>query len=99
MRARDGEAVGLYRTTLSAIANAEAVPIDVAPRAGAVETSALGIGAADGPRRELTEAMIRGVVESEIAERRAAAAVPGVPAATREQLMQGVSLLAELLVE
>lgn len=99
MRARDREAVGLYRTTLSAIANAEAVPIHVAPRAGAVEASTLGIGAADGPRRELTELMIRGVVESEIAERRAAADVPGVPAATRDQLMQGVSLLDGLLIE
>ena len=99
MRARDRDAVGLYRTTLSAIANAEAVPIDVVPRAGAVEASALGLGAADRVRRELTEDMVRGVVEDEIAERRAGAELPGVPAATRDRLSLDADLLADLLVD
>lgn len=73
MKARDRSAIATIRSALSAIANAEAVPIDHLPRAGAVEASAIGAGAADAPRRELSEADVRAVVEGEVAERRAAA--------------------------
>lgn len=99
LRSHDHEAVRLYRTTLSAIANAEAVPVDVLPPAGSVEASRLGIGAADGARRVLTEEMVRGVVESEIAELSAAADAPGIPVATRDQMTREVSVLAELLAK
>jgi len=68
MRARDRVAVSAIRSALSAVANAEAVPVDTMPRAGAVETAAVGAGAADAPRRELTPDDVRAVVEAEAAE-------------------------------
>ncbi len=68
MRARDRVAVSALRSALSAVANAEAVPIDTVPRAGAVEQARLGAGAADAPRRELTEADVRLIVGAEVAE-------------------------------
>ena len=45
MRARDRVAVSAIRSALSAVANAEAVPVDTVPRAGAVEGAAVGAGA------------------------------------------------------
>lgn len=72
MKARDRHAASALRSALAAIDNAEAV--DVAPSgAGAVEQSAVGLGAAEVARRELTEADIAGIVRAEIAERRSAA--------------------------
>ena len=38
------------------------------PRAGAIEAAAVGVGAADAPRRELTPDDVRAVVEAEVAE-------------------------------
>ena len=68
MRARDKVAVSALRSALSAVANAEAVAIDTMPRAGAVESAAVGAGAADAPRRRLTEADVRLIVGAEVAE-------------------------------
>ncbi len=68
MRARDRVAVTALRSALSAVANAEAVPVDTLPSAGAMESAALGAGAADAPRRELTEHDVRAVVVAELAE-------------------------------
>lgn len=65
MRARNREAAATYRTALAAIDNAEAVPATGAPRAGAVESASLGVGAADAPRRTLTEPQMRGIVAAE----------------------------------
>lgn len=65
MKSRDRAAVSVYRQAIAAIDNAEAVPIEDAPRAGAVEASAVGAGAADVARRELTEAEIHAVVCAE----------------------------------
>jgi uncharacterized protein YqeY len=63
----------LLRSALAAIDNAEAVEIrDV--RAGAIETSPVGVGAAEVARRELTEADVAAIVRGEVEERRAAAA-------------------------
>lgn len=73
MRQRDKTAVSACRTALAAIANAEAVPVDAVPRAGAIEGSAIGVGAADAPRRELSGDHIRAIVLGEIAERDQAA--------------------------
>jgi len=62
----------LLRSALAAIDNAEAVEIrDV--RAGAIETSPVGVGAAEVARRELTEADVAAIVRGEVEERRAAA--------------------------
>ena len=62
LRSRDAQRTSVLRTTLSAIANAEAV--EVAPGATATEV----------PRRLLTEDDVRGVVDAECAELRHAAA-------------------------
>ena len=70
MKARDRVAMTAIRSALGAIDNAEAVPIDAIPRAGAAETSALGVGAADAARRELSETDVRALVAVEVEERR-----------------------------
>ena len=74
MRARDRVAVTALRSALAAVANAEAVDIDTLPRAGAAESAAVGAGAADAPRRELTEHDVRAVVGAELAEHERSAA-------------------------
>ncbi|GAB3441134.1 hypothetical protein GCM10027517_16610 [Phycicoccus ginsengisoli] len=75
MRARDAAAVSAIRSALAAVANAEAVPVQRpsaslgdGPVAGAV-----GVGAAEAPRRELVDGEVRALVEAEVAERRQAA--------------------------
>ena len=68
MRARDRVAMSAIRSALSAVANAEAVPVETMPRAGAVEAAAVGAGAADAPRRELTPDDVRAVVEAEVTD-------------------------------
>lgn len=71
---RDRAALSVYRTGLAAIDNAEAVPLPEAmPRAGAVEASAIGVGAAEAQRRALTETEMRDIVAAEADERRHAA--------------------------
>lgn len=73
MRQRDRQAAAVYRAALAAIDNAEAVPADSGPGAGAIESSALGVGRAEVPRGELDEHAMRDVVHTEIDERRGAA--------------------------
>ena len=68
MKGRDRVAVAALRSALARVSNAEAVPIDVMPPAGAIERARLGAGAAEAPRRELTEADVRLVVGAEVAE-------------------------------
>ena len=68
MRARNRVAVSALRSALARVSNAEAVHVDSMPRAGAVEEARVGAGAADAPRRELTEDDVRGIVEAEVAE-------------------------------
>lgn len=68
MRARDRVAVSALRSALARVANAEAVPVDTMPRAGAAQDAPIGAGAADAPRRELSEIDVRKVVEADVAE-------------------------------
>ncbi len=68
MKARDRVAVAALRSALARVANAEAMPVETVPRAGAIEQARVGAGAADAPRRELTEDDVRGIVEAEVAE-------------------------------
>jgi len=75
MKARDRATASTLRATLAAIENAEAVDVAVVPAAGAIEASAVGIGAAEAARRELSEADVAAIVRAEIAEREHAAAV------------------------
>ncbi|MEC3914988.1 hypothetical protein [Nocardia sp. CDC160] len=72
MKARDRAAVAALRSALAAIDNAEAVDgSDV--RAGAIETSPVGLGTAEVARRHLTESDITALVRTEIDDRLTAA--------------------------
>ena len=71
LRARDKTAMAALRSAIAAIDNAESVPVDD-HRAGAIELAGT-LGAAEVPRKVLTEDDIRMVVHGEIADRRAAA--------------------------
>lgn len=98
MKERDRLALGVYRSALAAIDNAEAVPLGPEDRAGAIEASAAGAGRADVVRRELTEQDMRTVVQSEIDERHEAAeSLAAVQPAAERQLRDEVGLLQALL--
>lgn len=77
VRARDVVAVSALRTTLSAIANAEAVVMDMRPPVAATSPhfagAVAGLGAGEGARRQLSAADVIAIVRAEIAEREAAA--------------------------
>lgn len=97
MRARDRTTMSLYRTTLAAIANAEATPLDDRARAGAAEQSPAGAGATDVERRELDEDAVEAVVRREAEERRDASRSTAGPEATRVRLAREADLLEALL--
>lgn len=81
MRARDKAAVSALRSTLAALDNAEAVPVDeVEPRGSALEQSPVGVGVTEAARRELSEHRVVDVVRAEAAERLQAAAQLTAPA-------------------
>lgn len=71
MRDRDMPKVRALRSALGAIDNAEAVPTTA--RAGAIEAAAVGVGATETARRELTDADVRDVLQQEVDERESAA--------------------------
>lgn len=75
MKARDRVAVGALRSVLSSVANAEAVDVEHAPTStgGAIAGAVSGVGAAEAPRRELSDEDVAAVVAAEIAERGSAA--------------------------
>jgi uncharacterized protein len=74
MKARDRAAVSALRSTLSAIDNAEAVDRpDGADRGLAIEQSAVGVGAMEVARRDLSDDDVARIVRAEIAERESAA--------------------------
>ena len=87
LRSRDEVALGALRSTLAALANASAVPAPepTGPVADEhVAGSVAGLGAAEVPRRELTEAQAVAIVRAEIADRTTAADQYGdSPAADR----------------
>lgn len=77
---RDADAIAALRTTLAAIANAEAVPTAPGTASASASTSwhvagtVEGLGAAEAPRRMLSEDDVRAIVVAELTEREAAAA-------------------------
>jgi uncharacterized protein YqeY len=98
LRNRDPVAVGALRSTLGALGNATAVPAPATPATGDEHFagSAVGVGAAEAPRKELTEAEAVAVVRAEIAERLDAAGQYGTaPAAGR--LRAEAAVLSDLL--
>jgi uncharacterized protein len=98
LKQRDRAAAALYRSALGAIDNASAIPASSAHRAGAIESSAVGVGRADVQRRELSERDMVEIVVGEADERRAAAELlePARPEAA-EQLRAEARLLLALL--
>ena len=98
LKARDRATASTLRATLAAIENAEAV--DTGPvRAGAIEASAVGIGALEAERRVLTEADVVAIVRAEIAERGRAAEVYETSGHPREaaELRSAAEALAAFL--
>jgi uncharacterized protein YqeY len=74
LKARDRETANVVRSALAAIGNAEAVDVGASgTRAGAIEESPVGLGAAEADRRTLTEEQIAALIRAEIAEREEAA--------------------------
>ncbi|MFL6113683.1 MAG: hypothetical protein ACJ786_20340 [Catenulispora sp.] len=74
LKNRDRATAATLRATLAAIENAEAVDAG-GVRAGAIESSPVGLGVAEAARRDLTEADVAAIVRAEIDERRRAVAV------------------------
>lgn len=77
LSSRDAIAAAAIRSALSAIANAEAVsPPDVRRVPASSEHfagAAAGVGAAEAARRRLTDSDVAAILDTEIADRRAAA--------------------------
>lgn len=81
MRARDRTAVSALRSTLAALDNAEAAPVDEAALRGvALEQSPAGAGTTEAARHELSERGVVEIVRAEAAERLEAAAQLAAPA-------------------
>lgn len=78
MRRRDGEEISALRSALAAIANAEAQPVEAESNRllgdGPIAGAAVGVGAAEVPRRLRTDDDARRIVMAERDERREAAA-------------------------
>lgn len=76
MKARDHAALRAVRSALAAVDNASAVdgPEPTATETGPIAKAVGGLGAADIPRRHLTEEEATDIVRTEMAERRSAAA-------------------------
>jgi uncharacterized protein len=107
---RDATRVSALRSALSAIDNAGAVPtatlgsatpVDVnpdAPSSGKIANAVVGLGAAEVVRRELSDAQIRDLVQSEIDERLAAAReIDGNYAERAASLRAEAAVLTDLL--
>ncbi|MEV0720823.1 hypothetical protein [Asanoa sp. NPDC050611] len=73
LRSRDAVAAGALRAAISAIDNAEAVPARPG-QFGRAPMGAVGVGAAEAPRRSLDGEEILRIVRAEAADRLAAAA-------------------------
>jgi uncharacterized protein YqeY len=74
MKSGDRAAAGVLRSTLAAVDNAEAVDRPATTDHGlAIERTPVGVGAAEVPRRVLTEERVADLVRREISEREAAA--------------------------
>jgi uncharacterized protein YqeY len=95
MKSGDRVAVAALRATLSAIDNAEAVERSAGVDSNlAIEQLAVGVGAAEAERRDLTEDQVEAIVRGEIAEREAAAHAYDVAGRTE----QATRLRAEIAV-
>lgn len=75
-KARDTAATAVLRSTLAAVSNAEAQPLAETSLAaeGPIAGAAIGVGATEAARRELTDDDVRDIISGEQSERLAAAA-------------------------
>ena len=78
-KARDTTATAVLRSTLAAIANAEALPVteiasSSASAHGPIAGAAIGLGTTEAARRDLSDEDVREIISAEQTERRAAAA-------------------------
>ncbi|MFD4323680.1 hypothetical protein ACFWQC_03545 [Nocardioides sp. NPDC058538] len=100
-KARDTTATAALRSTLSAIANAEALPVAETALSGdgPIAGAASGVGATEAARRDLTDDDVRGIISAEQTERRAAATDLEAHGAGEkaEQLRAEAELLAKYL--
>lgn len=97
MRSRDAVATAALRSALAAIGNATAVPsvpLDASAGSEHVAGAAVGLGAAEVPRRSLTEHDVAAIVRTEIDERLAAA--EQVPASAERLRAEAAVLTAHL---
>lgn len=69
-KGRDRTTLSALRSTVSALDNAEAVPVESADATGALENAPAGVGATEAERRLLGEDQQRDIVRAEILERR-----------------------------
>lgn len=96
-RARDTVATSTVRTVLAALENAEAVSVDSAPAAGALEGSVRGVGQADAPRRILSDDEELAILEAEIASLDEAVSTYDLVAPERaESARAGIEVLTAL---
>jgi uncharacterized protein YqeY len=98
MRSRDEVATAALRSALGALGNATAVRVEGQAPTGDEHFagSAVGVGAAEAPRRTLTPAEETAVVRAEIAERLAAASEYG-PGPAADRLRAEAAVLAHYL--
>lgn len=94
MRERNRDHVAAYRIALAAIDNAEAVPVGSEHHAKALETSAVGVGASEVTRRELSHDEVHSLVRSEADDLRRAAndIEPHAPADAEVKRSQAAAL-------
>ncbi|MEV4534112.1 hypothetical protein AB0J82_09795 [Asanoa sp. NPDC049518] len=101
LRARDAVAAGALRSAISAIDNAEAVPVGADGRLSLNPLGTVGVGAAEATRRALDDDEILRIVRAEVADRMAAAAqyerLGQVDAAGR--MRSGAELLAAIAAD
>jgi len=103
VRSRDMVTVSALRTLLSAIANAQAVPM-AAPSAGAppgssthVAGASAGVGSTEAERRELSDAEVADLLRGEILERHTAVEALGGRGERAERLRAEAVVLEVLL--
>ncbi|SDK88343.1 hypothetical protein SAMN05428985_106531 [Nocardioides sp. YR527] len=74
-KARDTTATAVLRSTLAAIANAEALPVAETALSvdGPIAGATVGVGATEAARRDLSDEDIRGIITGEQSERLSAA--------------------------
>lgn len=103
LEARDKLALSTYRSALGTLDNAEAADPATAPEptAGRIAGGVAGLGAAEVPRRVLSEAQHVDILRTDVGERRAAAdaAERGGRADRAAELRAGAELLERLLVD